>query len=57
MLTFHAVPFFRNISFKRYVSRMTNLPSRTINKSVVRMSRLLPKMLLKASSEVRHDVA
>ena len=57
MLTFYVVPFRRHISFMRESSRVTNLPSRRIKKLVLRPSRLLHTMLLKASSEVRHDVA
>ena len=57
MLTFYGVPFRRNISFIRESSRMTNLPSRRIKKSVLRPSRLLFTMLLEASEEVCHDGA
>ncbi len=57
MLTFYDVPFLRNISLTRDGSRVTNLRSRMTEKLVVRTSRLLLKMLARASSEVCHDVA
>ena len=57
MLTFYDVPFLRNISLTRDVSRVTNLRSRMTEKLVVRTSRLLLKMFARASSEVCHDVA
>ena len=57
MLTFYDVPFLRNISLTRDLSRVTNLRSRMTEKLVVRTSRLLLKMLARASSEVCHDVA
>ena len=57
MLTFYVVPFRRNISFKRDLSRGTNLPSRISEQLVLRPSRLLLTMLIRVSSEVCHDVA
>ena len=57
MLTFHAVPFRRNISFKRELSRVTNLPSRTAKQMVVRQLCFRLTMLLGASEGVCHDVA
>ena len=57
MLTFYVVPFRRNFSVKRDVSQLTNLPSRIVKNLVLRPSRLLLTMLLRASSEVCHDVA
>ena len=57
MLTFYAVSFSRDISFKRELSRVTNLPSRSTKQLVLRPSRLLPTMFVEASLEVCHDVA
>ena len=57
MLTFYVVPFRRNISFERGLSRLTNLPSRIAEQLVMRPSRFDLTMLLRAAVEVCHDVA
>ena len=57
MLTFYDVPFLRNISLMRDVSRVTNLRSRMTEKSVMRQSLFQLTMLTVASVEVCHDVA
>ena len=57
MLAFYDVPFLRNTSIACDTSRVTSLLSRMTEELVVRTSRLLLKMLAKASSEVCHDVA
>ena len=57
MLTFYVVPFRRNISFKRELSRVTNLPSRIAEQLVMRPLCFRLTMLLVASEGVCHDVA
>lgn len=57
MLTFYDVPFRRNISLTHDVSRVADLNSRMIEKSVMRSPFFLLKMLVEASVEVCHDVA
>ena len=57
MLTFYDVPFLRNISLTRDVSRVTSLRSRIAEKLVMRQSLFQLRMLFVASVEVCHDVA